>query len=76
MEFAHALDFYEVIERGVVIVGARGVRAMANIEVTATTGRRVLFNAETIEQVRTKLRGGHLLPGDEGSMRRARSTTR
>jgi hypothetical protein len=39
---------------------------MANIEVTATTGRRVLLNAETVEQVRTKLRGGHLLPGDEG----------
>ena len=39
---------------------------MANIEVMATTGRRVLLNAETVEQVRTKLRGGHLLPGDEG----------
>ena len=39
---------------------------MANIEVTATTGRRVLLNAETVEQARTKLRGGHLLPGDEG----------
>ena len=39
---------------------------MANIEVMATTGRRVLLNAETIEQVRTKLRGGHLLPGDDG----------
>ena len=39
---------------------------MANIEVTATTGRRVLLNAETVEQVCTKLRGGHLLPGDEG----------
>ena len=39
---------------------------MANIEVMATTGRRVLLNAETVEQVRTKLRGGHLLPGNEG----------
>ena len=36
---------------------------MANIEITATTGRRVLLK---IEQVRTKLRGGHLLPGDDG----------
>ena len=39
---------------------------MPNIEIAATTGRRVLLNAETVEQVRTKLRGGHLLPGDEG----------
>jgi len=39
---------------------------MTNIEITATTGRRVLLNAETLEQVRAKLRGGHLLRGDDG----------
>ena len=39
---------------------------MANIEIAATTGRQVVFNADVIEQFRTGLRGGHLLQGDDG----------
>jgi hypothetical protein len=39
---------------------------MANIEIAATTGRKVVLNADEIEQFRTGLRGGHLLRGDDG----------
>jgi FAD/FMN-containing dehydrogenase len=39
---------------------------MANIEIAATTGRKVALNSDVIEQFRTGLRGGHLLRGDDG----------
>ena len=39
---------------------------MANIEIAAMTGRKIVLNAEVIEQFRTGLRGGHLLRGDDG----------
>jgi FAD/FMN-containing dehydrogenase len=39
---------------------------MANIEIAAATGRRVLLNADTVKQFCTRLRGGHLLRGDDG----------
>jgi FAD/FMN-containing dehydrogenase len=39
---------------------------MANIEIAGTTGRRVLLNADLVEQFRTGLRGGYLLQGDDG----------
>ena len=35
-------------------------------EIAATTGRKVVLNADVIEQFRTGLRGGHLLRGDDG----------
>jgi FAD/FMN-containing dehydrogenase len=37
-----------------------------NIEIAATTGRRVLLNADAIKQFGARLRDGHLLPGDDG----------
>jgi FAD/FMN-containing dehydrogenase len=39
---------------------------MANIEIAATTGRKVALNSDVIEQFRTGLGGGHLLRGDDG----------
>jgi FAD/FMN-containing dehydrogenase len=39
---------------------------MANIEIAATTGRKVVLNADVIEQFRAGLRGSHLLRGDDG----------
>src|SRR6266540_2568341 len=39
---------------------------MPNIEIAGTTGRKVVLNAEAIEQFHTGLRGGHLLRGDDG----------
>jgi FAD/FMN-containing dehydrogenase len=39
---------------------------MPNIEIAAMTGRKVVLNADVIEQFRTGLRGGHLLRGDDG----------
>ena len=39
---------------------------MPNIEIAAMTGRKVVLNAEAIEQFRNGLRGGHLIRGDDG----------
>src|SRR6266571_5719875 len=39
---------------------------MANIEIAATTGRKVALHSGVIEQFRTGLRGGHLLRSDDG----------
>jgi hypothetical protein len=39
---------------------------MANIEIAATTGRKVVLNSDVIEQFRTGLRGRDLLRGDDG----------
>ncbi len=39
---------------------------MANIEIAAMTGRKVVLNADVIEQFRAGLRGSHLLRGDDG----------
>ena len=39
---------------------------MANIAIAATTGRHVVLDADAIGQFRARLRGGHLLPGDDG----------
>jgi FAD/FMN-containing dehydrogenase len=39
---------------------------MPNIEIAAMTGRKIVLNAEVIEQFRTGPRGGHLLRGDDG----------
>jgi FAD/FMN-containing dehydrogenase len=39
---------------------------MPNVEIATTTGRKVMLNAEVIEQFHTGLRGGHLLRGDDG----------
>src|SRR5262249_54239678 len=39
---------------------------MPNVEIAATTGRKIVLNADVIEQFRSGLRGGHLLRGDDG----------
>src|SRR5215472_258163 len=39
---------------------------MPNIEIAAMTGRKIVINAEAIEQFHAGLRGGHLLRGDDG----------
>jgi FAD/FMN-containing dehydrogenase len=39
---------------------------MPNVEIAATTGRKIVINAEAIDQFHAGLRGGHLLPGDDG----------
>jgi hypothetical protein len=39
---------------------------MANIEIAAMTGRKIVLDADVIEQFRAGLRGSHLLRGDDG----------
>jgi FAD/FMN-containing dehydrogenase len=39
---------------------------MPNVEIATTTGRKVVLNAEVIEQFHTGLRGDHLLRSDDG----------
>ena len=49
---------------------------MAEIKIATTTGRQLVLNADVIEQFRSRLRGAHLLQGEEVTTRHARSTTR
>ena len=39
---------------------------MPNIEIAAMTGRKIVLNADVIEQFRKGLRGSHLLRGADG----------